>query len=75
MTEALLIFFIIVDVWLLYRNGALVIRNRELEQRLTAVSELLARTIIKQVEKPRKERTYPLPDLDALVDYCKNREN
>lgn len=66
MTEALLIFFIIVDVWLLYRNGALVIRNKELEQRLTAVSELLARAIIKQTIKPPNER---------LEDLNINREN
>lgn len=55
MTEALLIFFIIVDLWLLYRNGSLVIRNKELEQRLTAVSSLLASHLIKKALEPKNE--------------------
>ncbi len=66
MINLLLALSLFLNFYLLYKYGKLLIERRKRLEQLTAVSELLARSIIKQAIKPSHER------LETLNE---NREN
>lgn len=53
--ELLLALFIFATFWLIYRNGELILENKRLKIKLTAVSEVLTRYVIKEAIKPKHE--------------------